>query len=102
MQDSKKLLELCSDGGYESVTSLLKSKDKGAAINATFEEVFVSGVLAKGFVAVMSWYVQEGKSALMLVCEHGHISLLLTLLDCEAEVNFQHEVLFITSLNLST
>ena len=46
MQDSKKLLELCSDGGYESVTSLLKSKDKGAAINATFEEVFVSSVLA--------------------------------------------------------
>ena len=46
MQDSKKLLELCSDGGYDSVTSLLKSKDKGAAINATFEEVFVSGVSA--------------------------------------------------------
>lgn len=49
MQDSKKLLEFCSDGGYGSVTSLLKSKDKGAAINATFEAVFVSGMLAMGF-----------------------------------------------------
>ena len=48
-------------------------------------------------IATMLWYVQEGKSALMLVCERGHISLLLTVLDCQAEVNFQHEVPFIKS-----
>ena len=38
------------------------------------------------------WHVQEGKSALMLVCERGHISLVLTLLDSGADVNFQQKV----------
>ena len=46
MQDSKKLLELCSDGGFEGVTSLLEDKHKGAAINATFEDIYVRAVLA--------------------------------------------------------
>ena len=36
--------------------------------------------------------MQEGKSALMLVCERDHISLLLTVLDGGAEVNFQQQV----------
>ena len=36
--------------------------------------------------------MQEGKSALILVSEHGHISLVLTVLDGGADVNFQHQV----------
>ena len=40
-QDSKNLLELCHGGSFEEVKSLLRSKDKGAAVNATFEEVYV-------------------------------------------------------------
>ena len=39
------------------------------------------------------WFAQEGKSALMLVCERGHISLVLSVLDGGAEVNFQQKVL---------
>ena len=36
--------------------------------------------------------IQEGKSALILVCERGHISLVLTTLDGGADVNFQQKV----------
>ena len=39
--------------------------------------------------------MQEGKSALMLVCEHGKISLLLIVLDGGADVNFQQQVTFL-------
>ena len=35
------LLELCSEGRFQDVDLLLKSKHKGAAINATFEEAHV-------------------------------------------------------------
>ena len=38
------------------------------------------------------WFIQEGKSALMLVCECGHISLVLTVLDSGAEIDFQQKV----------
>ena len=41
------------------------------------------------------WFVQAGKSALMLVCERGHISLVLTVLDSGAEINFQQKVVCI-------
>ena len=41
----------------------------------------------------MLWFVQEGMSALMLVCERGHISLVLTVLDSGAEINFQQKVI---------
>ena len=44
IQDSKNLLELCHDGVDEEVKSLLESKHKGAAVNATFEDVHVSSV----------------------------------------------------------
>ena len=38
------LLDLCSEGRFQEVDVLLRSKEKGAAINATFEEVRVSGL----------------------------------------------------------
>lgn len=44
IQESKKLLELCNEGNFDEVTSLLNRRDKGAAINATFEDVHVSVV----------------------------------------------------------
>jgi hypothetical protein len=44
IQESKKLLELCKVGTLEEVTSLLTCRDKGAAINATFEDAYVSTV----------------------------------------------------------
>ena len=52
-QESKKLLELCNKGGFEEVTSLLKSKDKGAAVNATFKDVLVCGVRVHVVYSVM-------------------------------------------------
>ena len=44
IQESKQLLHLCNKGSFEEVTLLLKSRDKGAAINATFEEIYVCAI----------------------------------------------------------
>ena len=41
IQESKQLLRLCNKGSFEEVTLLLKSRDEGTAINATFEEIYV-------------------------------------------------------------
>ena len=38
------LLDLCSEGRFQEVDLLLRSREKGAAINATFKEVHVSGI----------------------------------------------------------
>ncbi len=40
------MLRLCGDtkGSFDEITLLLKSRDKGAAVNATFEDVHVSVV----------------------------------------------------------
>ena len=38
------LLDLCNDGRFQEVDLLLRSKEKGAAVNATFEEVHVSDI----------------------------------------------------------
>ena len=36
-----KLLGLCSEGKHEEVSQLLRSEEKGAAVNATFMEILV-------------------------------------------------------------
>ena len=38
------------------------------------------------------FFVQDGKSDLILASEAGHELVMFNLLDCGAEVNFKHEV----------